>query len=242
MAVLYNIIQRAVLLRAGQLKADSAAALENAYADVNVGQIEMEDVAIHFPFTAVNDAILNAASRIVGMIGREQDSPYRTFFADATASITGSVLSGTAIPDSGTGGSPRIGVIGNVRDVDSGKRLTASDYATVIRLIEQSDLFEVPVYHYYTDNIRIWHTTASAVLDVVVWSETTQRSLMTSTPARGSCPFPDDLLPALVEYSLSFLFRPGFNEELAEQHRERANEMLVDLGIRTAVEERIATA
>ena len=242
MAVLYNIVQRAVMLRAGQLKADSAAALENAYSDSDVGQIEMDDIAIHFPFTAVNDAILNAGSRIVGLIGKEIDSPYRVFFADTTSNLTGLTLSGIAVPSTGTGGSPRIGVIGNVRDVDSGKRLTAADYATVIRLIEQTDIFEAPILHYYTDNIRLWHTVASAVLDVVVWSETSQRTLMTSTPTRGSCPFPDDLLPVLVEYSLSFLFKAGFNEETAELHRARANEMLVDLGIRTQVEERIAVA
>ena len=77
---------------------------------------------------------------------------------------------------------------------------------------------------------------------IVIIPPSRARASRSSTPTRGSCPFPDDLLPVLVEYSLSFLFKAGFNEETAELHRARANEMLVDLGIRTQVEERIAVA
>lgn len=235
---LWNIPQRAVILRADQLKADSATALESAYTTTNIGQTEMADRATSFPFTAVNDALLNSAGRMVELIGLDTSSHYRTYFKDVTASLA----SGADIPTTSATSKPIIGVIGDVRDAVTNRRLTAAPYADVIRLVDISSVVTLSPHHYYSDNKRIWHSRTNVVADVVIWSETDQRVLMNSTPNRGECPFPESLLGALIEGALSFIFRGEFNKEQAEQHWNRWNVLLQDAGIRTDVEQRIATA
>lgn len=239
---LWNIIQRQVILRANQLKADSATALETAYTDTDIGATEMSDRATSFPPTAIDDAILNSAGRMVELIGLDKDSHYRSYFAGSTSNLAGNVVTGTAIPTTSSTSKPIIGVIGVVRDSSTGKRLTAQPYEAIIRLINISSTFNQTPHHFYTDNTKIWHTRTNVVADVVIWLESDQRTLLTSTPARGACPFPESLHAALVEGALSFLFRGEFNLQQAEMHWNRWNTLLQDAGIRTSVEQRIATA
>lgn len=237
MSVTWDIVQRAVILRGGELKADSASSLSTLYATADIDQTDLDDRAIEFPFLAINDAILNAASHMVKLIGLDVESPYRSYFAGVTSSIA----TGATIPTVSSTSKPVMGVIGDVKDASTSKRCTAAPYEAVIRLTNISAYFGTAPHHYYTDNTRIWHTRTNVVADVVMWSETDQRALMVTTPARGTCPFPDDLLPTLVEGSLSFLFKGQFNMDQAEYHRQRWNEMLASSGLKTPTQERIAT-
>lgn len=238
---LYNIIQRQVIIRANQLKANSASALATAYDVTNIGDTEMGDRATSFPKKAIDDAILGAGGRMVELIGLDKDSHYRTYFAGVTSNLAGGVVTGTAIPTTSSASKPIIGVIGNVRDSSTGKRVTASSYESVIRMINLASSFNQSPHHFYTDNTKIWHTRTNVVADVVIWSDTDQRGLLESNP-RGACPFPESLFAALVEGALSFLFRGEFNIQQAEMHWNRWNTLLQDAGIRTQVEQRIAVA
>lgn len=229
------------MIRANQLKANSATALEAAYVVSNIGTTEMGDRATSFPKTAIDDAILDAGGRMVELIGLDKDSHYRSYFAGVTSNLAGGVVTGTAIPTTSSTSKPIIGVIGTVKDSSTGKRVTAQPYEAVIRLINLSSSFNQSPHHFYTDNTKIWHTRTNVVADVVIWSDTDQRTLLTSNP-RGACPFPESLFAALVEGSLSFLFRGEFNLQQAEMHWNRWNTLLADAGIRTDVEKRIATA
>jgi len=224
------------MIRANLLKADSASALATNYAVANIGDTEISDRGNMFPKLAVDDALLSSASRMVELIGLDKNSNHRTYFAGVTSSLA----TGVVIPTSSSTSKPVIGVIGDVRDASTAKRCSAAPYEAVIRATNIISYFNTQPHHYYTDNTRIWHTRTNVVADVVMWSETDQRALMITNPT-GACPFPDDLIPALVEGALSFLFRGEFNFQQAESHRARWNEMLADAGLKTPILERVAT-
>jgi hypothetical protein len=75
----------------------------------------------------------------------------------------------------------------------------------------KTNLLKVNPYLYYTDNVRIYHTSTNIIADVVIWSKTDQTTLLESTPARGTCPFPEELIECLVCGALSYIFRGDFN-------------------------------
>lgn len=234
---LYNIIQRSVFLRANLFVADTAAAIESAYILANPGATELDDRSVEFPYSACNDAILQSAERMVGLIGLDVESPYRSYFAGVTSSLA----TGATIPTTSSASKPVVGVIGEVRDASTSKRCTAVPYEAIIRLTNILSYFNTQPHHFYTDDTRIWHTRTNVVADVVIWLESDQRALLESNP-RGACPFPEVLFPALIEGALSFLFRGEFNLEQQNHHHNRWNELLQDAGIRTQIEQRIATA
>lgn len=154
------------------------------------------------------------------------------------------MATGATIPILSSTSKPVIGIIGDVRDASTSQRCTAVDYPEILRLtrlITASYFVTVP-HHYYTDNVRIWHTRTNVTCDVVMWLESDQRTLMESTPARGACPFPESLIPALVEGALSALYKGQFNMDQADKHLARRNQLLQEAGMRTDVQQRIATS
>lgn len=209
MSVLWDIPQRQVQLRANQLAADSASALQTVYTSAVPGQSGMGDRAVEFPFEAINDALLNAGDKIVRAIGQNPQSTYRAYFADVTASIA----SGAVIPVASTTSKPIIGQIGVVKDASSPfRKHTLAPFQIVQDYnVLKTNILNVNPYLYFTDNTRIWHTSTNIVADVVIWSKTDQTALMISTPARGTCPFPEDLIEVLVCGALSYIFRGNFN-------------------------------
>ena len=90
----------------------------------------------------------------------------------------------------------------------------------------KTNILKVNPYQFYTDNTRIWHTGTNIIADVVVWSKTDQAALMVSTPARGTCPFPEDLIEALVCGALSYIFRSTFNSSQINTWRGYFNDTL----------------
>ena len=227
MSVLYDIVQRQVILRANQLGADSSTALQTAYIDADIDQTNMGDRAIEFPFQAINDAILNAGDRMVRAIGQNPESTYRTYFAD----VTGSLASGAVIPTTSTNTKPVIGQMGVVKDASSPfRKHTLAPFQIVQDYnVLKTNILKVNPYLYFTDNTRIWHTSTNIVADVVVWSKTDQATLMVSTPTRGTCPFPEDLIEPLVCGALSYIFRGSFNNAQVGIWNAKFQDTLQDL-------------
>lgn len=233
MAETWDRVFRQVILRGNLLQADDASTLATNYTTALIGQTEMSDRAIMFPKVAVDDAILNAGDRMVGLIGLDKNSPYRSFFAG----VTSNVASGAAIPLISSTSKTRVGVIGDVLDASTSKKCVAKEYQEVIG-VGSMTLKQSP-HFYYTDNVRIWHTRTNVVIDIVVWDKADQLTLMAQTAGgvRGACPFPQELHEGLVCGALSYLFRGEFNVEQAKQWRATFNEVLAQLGTHLSSDE-----
>lgn len=227
MSVLYNVVQRQVQLRANQLAASNATDLATLYSSAVPGQAGMGTRAIEFPFVAINDAILNAGDTMVRAIGNNPESPYRNFFADVTSSLA----SGALLPTSSSTSKPIVGIIADVRDASNPNRKhklapyqVVEDYNVL-----KTNLLKVNPYLYYTDNVRIYHTSTNIIADVVIWSKTDQTTLLESTPARGTCPFPEELIECLVCGALSYIFRGDFNVAQISTWRDYFNDCVSKL-------------
>lgn len=217
MAVLWKIPQREVMLRANLFPATSGASQTTKYGVANPGDSQMVDRAVQFPELAVNDALLDAGDVMVGRIGRNPQSPYRIYFQDTTSNVA----SGALLPTSSSTSKPIIGVIGEVRDASGSALMNLADERVVKGYnILKTNIVKVQPNLFYTDNVRIWHTTTNVVADVVIWSKTDQLALMATNP-RGTCPFPEDLIELLVEGALANVFRDKFNIEQARIYQQR---------------------
>lgn len=223
----YDKIFRQVALHANQIETVSASALQTSYQTSTIGQTELGDRAVEFPFESINDGILRAGDKMIGVIGMNRKSPYRPFFHD----VTGSLASGAVIPLTSTNSKTRVGHIGDVRDASSNALLKEVDsYAEIesLNTLKTNILKKAPHFYFY-DGVRIFHTRTNVVADVVVWQKNDQIALMESSP-RGQCPFPEELHAGLVAGALSEMFRGSFNTEQAEMWRARFNDVLAMLG------------
>lgn len=229
----YDKIIRQVMLRGNLLSSDSASTMDTSYTTALIGTSQIGDRGIEFPEDAVYDAILNAGDRMVGLIGLDKNSPYRNYFAG----VTSSVATGAVIPIVDASSKSRVGVIGDVRDASTSKKLVAKDYQEVVGYSNLT-LKQSP-HWYFTDNVRIWHTRTNVTLDIVIWDKVDQLTLMnqTSGGVKGNCPFPQDLHEALVCGALSYIFRGSFNHTQAPQWRGYFNDKLSELGAHLSSDE-----
>jgi hypothetical protein len=203
-------IQREVMLKANQLNAADASTLASVYSVTSIGQTQLNDRGIEFPFSAINDSILDAGGKIVNAIGHNINSPYRSYFHDQTDSIS----DGGRIQELSQAGHPKVGFIGAVYDSSTGKELELVSRPQV----DGADALPLRIspHLYFTDQQRIWHTRTSVVADIVVWEAQVERYWMEAS-VRGDCPFPDSLNDVLVSGALTYLFRSKFNMEQADQ-------------------------
>jgi hypothetical protein len=211
----WDKIQRAVMLKANELNASTAANLASTYSVATIGQTELADRGIEFPAAAINDCILDAGGIMVEVIGQNPISPYRTYFHDTTDSI----LDGSRIPEFSQAGHPVVGKIGAVRDSSDSQECEFKARQEVDGANSITTL-KVSPYWFNTDGTRIWHTRDAVTADVVVWESQVHRYWMEASP-RGICPFPDSLHPALINGALSLLFRGEFNIEQSEGFNSR---------------------
>lgn len=211
----WDKLQRAVMLKANELNASSAANLASTYSVSTIGQSELADRGIEFPFSAINDAILDACGTMVERIGQNQQSPYRSYFLDTTDSI----LDGSRIPEFSQAGHPVVGKVGAIRDSSDNNECEFRSREEVAGANNISTLKITP-YFYNSDGSRIWHTRDAVVADVVVWESQVHRYWLESNP-RGICPFPDSLHPGIINGALSLIFRGEFNIEQSEGFAKR---------------------
>lgn len=217
MSVLWKVPQREVMLRANLFPANTGATQIASYGVANPSDTQILDRAVQFPELAVDDALLDAGDVIVGRIGRNPQSPYRSSFHDVTANIA----SGALLPTTSSTSKPIVGVIGEVRDASGNALMNfANERAVKGYNTLKTNIVKVQPNLYYSDNVRIWHTTANVIADVVIWSKTDQITLMGTNP-RGTCPFPEDLIELLVEGALAKVFRDKFNETQAQIYQQR---------------------
>jgi hypothetical protein len=217
----WNYVQREVAIKANQLNAADASTLASLYASA-ITQTQLNDRGIEFPFSAINDSILDAGGKMVDRIGHNVNSPYRSYFRDETDNIS----DGGKIQEFSQAGHPKIGFIGAVRDSSTGRELEMVSRQQV----DGADALTLKIspHLYFTDQQRIGHTRDSVVADIVVWEAAVERVWMESA-VRGECPFPDSLIGALVSGSLHYLFRSKFNNEQAEQWGARFQDDLSKL-------------
>lgn len=202
------------MLKANELNAADASSLASIYSVATIGQTELNDRGIEFPFSAINDALLDAGGKLVERIGQNPLCPYRSYFADQTDSIS----DGGRIPEYSQAGHPRIGVIGAVYDSSDSKECEQVSR----QMVDDADSLSLKIspYLYASDNTRIWHTRTSVIADIVVWEAQVQRYWMEGS-VRGDCPFPDSLIEGLINGALSIIFRSTFNAEQADKFAER---------------------
>jgi hypothetical protein len=218
----WDKIQRAVMLKANELNAADASTLASVYSVSTIGQTELNDRAIEFPFAAINDAILDACGMIVERIGENVNSPYRSYFHDTTDSLT----DGARIPEYSQAGHPVIGRIGTVRDATTNEELEMVPRQVVKGA--DSITLKVSPHLYAIDGSRIWHTRTSVIADVVVWESQVERYWLESSP-RGICPLPDALHPTIVNGALSIIFRGDFNSDQAPVYTTKFETVLATL-------------
>lgn len=219
---LWNVIQRAIMLKANVVNAADASTLASVYSVATIGQTELNDRGIEFPFNAINDAILDAGGMIVERIGQNVNSPYRSYFHD----VTDAILDGGRIPEFSQAGHPVIGRIGSVRDATTNEELEMVPRQVVKGA--DSITLKISPHLYAIDGVRLWHTRTSVVADVVVWESQVERYWLESSP-RGICPFPDALHPTLVNGALSILFRGDFNSAQAPAFAGKFESVLATL-------------
>lgn len=234
MAETWDKIFRQVAMQSNLLSANDAATLETNYTNPVIGSTELADRATQFPFSAINDAILNAADRMVQLIGLDRASPYRIFFGDVTANIA----TGGLIPQVGSTGAKIQGVIGGIKDGTNDTKLIKRDYQDVTGIANMPTLKQASsIYWYYTDNVRIWHTRTNVKAEVVVWDKDAQRVLMSQAVTRGNCPFPENTHYILISGAKALLSRDGFNTEQSAVWRNEFNSGLPQLAPNLSNEE-----
>lgn len=220
----YDKIFRNVAIRANLLTSPDSTTLETNFTNAIIGQTELLDKAVEFPFSAINDSILMAADRMISAIGNNPFSYYRKFFLDVTPSIS----NGNKIPNSVLSTAQIVGVPTAIRDASDSIEL---EFAPRQKVDLINDLTtKASYYFFFTDGTRIWHTRPNVVADVVVWDKGIERIKLEDTPARGVCPFPDDLHEALICGAISYLFRSSFNNEQFQAWKQTFNEKLIELG------------
>jgi hypothetical protein len=213
MAETWDKLFRATVLRGGLLKADDATTLEANYVVANIGQTQMDDRAVMFPKTAIDDALLMAGDQLVRAFAGNPLSPYRRNFHDITPAIASNGL----IPTISDGGFPIVGVIGDVYDfvnLDALVRLDTEDEVNTILLLTT---IKQQLMYYWTDHVRIVHTrpVTDVHCDVVVWDKEAERAKLNTNP-RGQCNFTEDLHEALICGALANIFRSSWNAEQVE--------------------------
>lgn len=225
MAQTWDKIIRQVFLQGNLMGISSGAALETAYTNPVIGQAELINRASQYSEDAVQDVILEACNRIIQLISLDRQSPYRVHFQ----AVTSNLANGALIPKVSSTAVPIEGYIGDVRDSVTGTRMESKTYDQVVTVLDITTLKQVPFW-YFTNNVRIWHTVANVICDVIAWSQDEQRTLMNQAITRGACPFPESLHEAIVSGALAMLSRDGFNADQVQMWKGMFNETIQRLG------------
>lgn len=213
----WSIVIRQILLR-GNFLAGSADAVRDAYTDAPLGDTELTKNRAEYPFAAIADSIVQAMSLIVSAIGENRESNHRAaFLAD-----TEPVRSGVVIPRLSSTGAPRFGLIRDVRehvaDAPEGfvpRYLTHQPRAVIDIANKRHKRLRGNFFHFFTDDVRLWHTQDLAIAEIVAWDIEGERNRIYATNNTADCPLPNELLPALEFGALGFIYRDTFNAENA---------------------------
>jgi hypothetical protein len=153
--------------------------------------------------------MLNGISKIVTNAANDGNHPYRPALISQTASLA---YGGAVITNSSS--VPIIGVWGAVRDAATGQVLTKANLSQIrARVTNPSSMFKLPVYWWARDDVRVYHTVAGVIIDVVAYARPDTDALVLT----GNMPLPDDSTPACVQAALEECIR---DDEFMSQGRD----------------------
>lgn len=153
-----------------------------------------------FPFASAKDAILNAEGLLGQAVADTNHHPWRKYLLATSSNLA----SGDNLPTT-ISGKNVIGVVGDVRDSSSARRLTEATYQEILR--KSNAFFTRAVYFYtVTASRKIYHTRTNVVVDLCTYLRTTQA---TAYDSNGSYLFPDLAEPLYVAGALMLLTRDG---------------------------------
>lgn len=184
MAFSYNKLIRQAALRVGAITGSTAAAKQ-----ASLGTTPLTTSvagSVEFPLTALQDAAIGACARLVRAYASVDGHPFRAF----NMSQTGDITSGSLIPAVDSTSRPIVGVLGTVRAQSSGAPMTQKSLQVILSIIGDAQLKRT--YNYYHIRDQRLYATATAVIDVVTFDETAERSAV----ANGNTPLPDALFDA----------------------------------------------
>lgn len=206
----WNSIIRRVLVR-GNFFSGDAAQLVTSYDTAHFTQSLVTRNGAEYSFNAIVDSILDAHEMLVTAIGENPQSEYRRWFQDVTASIAHAEL----IPQTGTVTKERYGVISDVKDASLNRYLTHQPREMIETAKKGHPRMKLELFHYFTDNVRIWHTRTNVICEIVAWDKAAERAAIIANNEAAVCPMPSALHPALEIGSLAFIQRDAFGAEAA---------------------------
>ena len=203
MSTYHNVLAE-VGLRINALTGADASALNTTYATRPLTTSHWRSA--RFPFAGAKDAILNAEAMIVNTVAETDQHPWRKYLL----ATTGNLASGDSLPTT-ISSKNVIGVVGDVRDSTSGRKLTEKSFQEVIR---KSNAFFTRGVHFFhvTASRRIYHTRTNVVADLCTYLRTTQA---TAYDSNGAYLLPDLAEPLYVAGALMLLTRDGRFESQA---------------------------
>lgn len=225
--MIWQIILRQILLR-GNFLAGDAETLRLAYLKEPLSKLVLTQNGAMYSFEAICDGVIQAMTLILSAIGENRESQHRSAFIQDTAPL----VSGAVIPTLSASGASRFGVIRDVReyvdpavipfgDVILPKYLTHQPRTLIDVANRQHPRTAGLVYYYYTDDVRLWHTSGFASAEIVACDMERERENLVEANDAELCPLPVELIPALEWGSLAFIQRDTFNAEQAMMNHQK---------------------
>lgn len=199
MATPYDIVVRQVALRINAFSnATQPADLQTAYVTALTSAVVGESES--FPFSAIQDAVLDAEQKLAQTIAEVKDHAWRQVLISETAALA----SGATIPAVDSAGKSIIGVYGAVFDATDSDSLNEQPAEVIERRLRSSAIWKIPVYQYAIKGDSIVHTRTTVKIEVCVWDYTTQAAAIV---ANGNMLLPDVLMEALICGAIALLVR-----------------------------------
>jgi hypothetical protein len=197
MATTFNTVLRQIALSVNAITGATPALLQTSYATVPLTSSNFQSSI--FPFLGLIDKMLDAEAELVTTVASTGNHPYRSALISQTASLAYGDLVST-----NSSGTPIIGDIGDVRDVDTGQPLTKNELRQIQdRVINPGNMWLISVWWYALSDRRIYHTVDNVVIDVIAYTRPNADALSLTT----NIALPDDAVPAYVSCALMACIR-----------------------------------
>jgi hypothetical protein len=190
MGVPYNMLIRNVAVRINALTgATQPAELETAFIITPLTATDVQGSAV-FPFSAIQDAVLQAEQKLAQMIAETPDHAWRA----KLISQTDELANNATLPAQDENGLSIIGVYGDVFDSTNERVLSEQPVEVIQRRLNTPGLWKIPVYHYAMTGDSIIHTRTNVRIEVCVWDYLNQQAAIENND--------DMLLPDVLEEAI----------------------------------------
>jgi hypothetical protein len=233
MATSYNIIERQVALRINAILGTQQTDLQTNYAVTPLTTAQYNSTI--FIQQSVRDAMLNTEGRLCDAIASTGNHPLRAYLISQTAPLANQA----ELPNLDVNNEQIIGVWGSVQDSADGLVCRQMSLAQIQRK-NRSNLSGrqvIPVYWFFMDDLRVFHTRASVTAQVCVYSRTIQAAAIATN---GPMLLPDTQADPLVNGTVSLLVRD--DEFMQQASLYRGYFMEAEQGIRQGLSSTIPKA